>query len=52
MKKTAKIENLFSNKVTFTTSDKLNNLKPSKLSLEKLEKANKILRGLKSPLPR
>ncbi len=53
MKKGVKSSSLFSDKViTFTTSEELSNLKHSRFAVKKLDKANKILRELKTPLPR
>jgi hypothetical protein len=53
VKKSIKYKSKFSGqKMTFTVSEKLNKLKGKVLAPKKLEEANKLLRELKTPLPK
>jgi hypothetical protein len=53
MKKVFKYKSdLFNQEATFTLSEKLNKLKGKVLAPKKLEEANKLLRNLKTPLPK
>jgi hypothetical protein len=53
MKRVTKYKSeLFGQEVTFTVSDKLNKLKGKVLAPKKLADANKLLRKLKTPLPK
>ena len=53
MKKVYKFKSSFSNQVmTFTVSEKLNKLQGKVFAPKKLEIANKMLRELKTPLPK
>lgn len=53
MKKVYKIKNdLFNQVSTYTVNKSLNRLKKSEFELKKLEEANRLLRNLKTPLPK
>jgi hypothetical protein len=53
MKKVIKYKSTFSGQeITLTIDEKLNGLKDKVLAPKKLEEANKLLRKLKSPLPK
>jgi hypothetical protein len=53
MKRSTKYKSeLLGREVTFTVSEKLNKLKGKVLAPKKLAEANKLLRELKTPLPR
>ncbi len=53
MKKVIKYKSTFSGQeITFTIDEKLNSLKGKNLAPKKLAEANKLLRNLKSPLPK
>jgi len=43
---------LFDKEITFTVNEKLNKLKGRVLAPKKLAEANKLLRKLKTPLPK
>ncbi len=47
--KTKKIKSVFGQKVNITFDKRLNNIKPSKYELEKVEKANESLKKIKLP---
>ena len=53
MKKVIKHKSeLFGHEITFTVNEKLNKLKGRVLAPKKLADANKLLRKLKTPLPK
>lgn len=53
MKKVYKIKNdLFNQVSTYTVNKSLNRVKKSEFELKKLEEANRLLRNLKTPLPK
>jgi len=53
MKKVVKVKSdLFHRETTYTVSKELNKLKGKNLAPKKLEEANKLLRKLKTPLPK
>ncbi len=53
MKKLIKVKSdLFQQETTYTVSKELNKLKGKNLAPKKLEEANKLLRKLKTPLPK
>jgi hypothetical protein len=53
MKKVIKVKSdLFQQETTYTVSKELNKLKGKNLAPKKLEEANKLLRKLKTPLPK
>jgi len=53
MKKVIKHKSeLFGQEITFTVNEKLNKLKGKVLAPKKLADANKLLRKLKTPLPK
>jgi hypothetical protein len=53
MKKTFKYKSdLFNREATFTLNEELNKLKGKVWAPKKLEEANKLLRNLKTPLPK
>jgi len=53
MKKVYKTKSdLFNQEVTYTVDENLNKLKGKVLAPKKLEEANRLLRNLKTPLPK
>ena len=53
MKRSSKFKSeLTGQEITFTVSEKLTKLKGKVLAPKKLEEANKLLRELKTPLPK
>lgn len=53
MKKVYKTKSsLFNQEVTYTVDENLNKLKGKILAPKKLEEANRLLRNLKTPLPK
>jgi len=53
MKRSTKFKSeLLGQEITFTVSEKLNKLKGKALAPKKLEGTNKLLRELKTPLPK